>query len=84
MTEEPAVCTSARAGSRPASVHASSSPEKLARSFGNLVEVRPFVGDPDDRELELLERFLIELGPVANVRTIEKRGWRSRFSPGSG
>jgi len=60
------------------------SPEKLARSFGNLVEVRPFVGDPDDRELELLERFLIELGPVANVRTIEKRGWRSRFRPGSG
>ncbi len=56
------------------------SPEKLARSFGNLVPVRPFLGDPADRELELLERYLEQLGPVENVRTIEKRGWQTRCS----
>lgn len=54
------------------------SPEKLARSYGNLVAVRPFFGDPQDRELELLERYLEQLGPLDNVRTIEKRGWQRR------
>jgi TFIIF-interacting CTD phosphatase-like protein len=57
------------------------SPEKLKRSYGNLVAVRPFVGDPADDELLRLEHFLRELGPVPNVRTVEKRGWRARFSP---
>lgn len=57
------------------------SPEKLARSYGNLVAIRPFVGDPEDGELALLERYLLELGPVENVRAIEKRDWRARYSP---
>jgi TFIIF-interacting CTD phosphatase-like protein len=57
------------------------SPEKLARSYGNLIEIRPFQGEPDDGELALLERYLLELGPVENVRAVEKRGWRARFSP---
>jgi TFIIF-interacting CTD phosphatase-like protein len=52
------------------------SPEKLVRSYGNLVCVRPFLGDPADRELALLERYLEQLGPLDNVRTIEKRGWQ--------
>ena len=54
------------------------SPEKLRRSYGNLVAVRPFVGDPADDELLFLEHYLRELGPVENVRTVEKRGWRAR------
>jgi hypothetical protein len=46
--------------------------------------VRPFVGDPNDDELLHLEHYLRELGPVENVRTIEKRGWRSRPRPDAG
>jgi len=60
------------------------SPEKLRRNYGNLIAVRPFVGDPDDDELLHLEHYLRELGPVENVRTIEKRGWRSRLAEDAG
>lgn len=55
------------------------SPEKIARSYGNLVKVAPFLGAPADDELLWLERYLRELGPVPNVRTVEKRGWRARL-----
>jgi TFIIF-interacting CTD phosphatase-like protein len=55
------------------------SPEKLARSYGNLVQIRPYLGDPEDRELHLLMPYLLELKPAPNVRVIEKRGWRSRL-----
>ena len=53
-------------------------PAKLVRSYGNLIAVRPFEGDPDDRELTLLQRYLPIIGAVANVRTIEKRRWREQ------
>lgn len=53
-------------------------PAKLARSYGNLVAVRPYLGDAQDEELTLLAAYLDELGPIPNVRTIEKRGWRAR------
>ena len=55
------------------------SPEKFERSYGNYVYVRPFEGDPEDAELEMLGRYLDELGPVPNVRSVEKRRWRTRF-----
>lgn len=54
------------------------SPEKLAKNYGNGVIVRPFEGDPADDELRLLLKYLEVLGPVENVRAVEKRGWRSR------
>lgn len=48
------------------------------RSYGNLVQVRPFEAiDLQDDELELLAEYLDELGPVTNVRTFDKRNWRS-------
>ncbi len=53
-------------------------PSKYARHYGNLVTVREFLGDAADAELPLLADYLIELAEVANVRTIEKRGWRLR------
>lgn len=53
-------------------------PSKYARHYGNLVTVREFVGDPDDMELPQLAAYLRTLVPVANVRTVEKRGWRAR------
>lgn len=51
-------------------------PEKFKRSYGNYIRVQAFEGDPEDTELEQLARYLETLGPVPNVRTIEKRGWR--------
>jgi RNA polymerase II subunit A small phosphatase-like protein len=53
-------------------------PSKYARSYGNLVTVREFVGDRVDGELPLLARYLRTLLAMPNVRTIEKRGWRDR------
>jgi RNA polymerase II subunit A small phosphatase-like protein len=55
------------------------SPEKFSRSYGNYVYMRPFEGDPADRELERLRRYLEELGSAPNVRTIEKRGWHASY-----
>ncbi len=52
-------------------------PAKLARSYGNLIAVRPYLGAEQDDELEQLARYLEGLGPVANVRTIEKRNWKA-------
>ena len=54
------------------------SPEKFERSYGNYIPVREFEGDPSDDELPRLRRYLEMLGPVPNVRTIEKRRWWDR------
>jgi RNA polymerase II subunit A small phosphatase-like protein len=51
-------------------------PSVYARSYGNLVAVREFVGDRADAELPLLARYLHSLLPVPDVRTVEKRHWR--------
>jgi RNA polymerase II subunit A small phosphatase-like protein len=51
-------------------------PRKWEQSYGNLVRVRAFEGDPADDELPLLLRYLEELRHVPNVRRIEKRYWR--------
>lgn len=53
------------------------SPRLLARNYGNLIRVLPFRGDTEDRELRMLASYLLELKDVANVRAIDKRGWRS-------
>jgi len=52
------------------------SPEKLARTRGNLIRVRPFLGDPDDDELSKLARYLPTLADAENVRKVDKRDWR--------
>ncbi len=56
------------------------SPEKIIQSYSNLVYVRPFLGDPADDELEALLRYLHQLGPLENVRPVEKRFWRTRLA----
>jgi len=53
-------------------------PEKLKEHYGNLVRVAEFYGDQGDDELLLLRDYLGLLAQVPNVRSIEKRGWRSR------
>lgn len=55
------------------------SPEKIQRSYGNYIRVQAFEGSLDDDELVWLARYLQRLGPVPNVRTIEKRGWRGNL-----
>ncbi|MCA9615639.1 MAG: HAD family hydrolase [Sandaracinus sp.] len=57
-------------------------PEKIAASYGNHVPVRPYEGDLADDELLWLPKLLESLGPLPNVRAIEKRGWRRRFVDG--
>lgn len=54
------------------------SPEKLMQSHSNLVPIRPFVGNQSDAELPLVLAYLHTLGPLTNVRPIEKRWWRAR------
>jgi RNA polymerase II subunit A small phosphatase-like protein len=55
-------------------------PRKAERNYGNAVYVRPWLGDPDDDELELLGRYLSSLHAVPDVRLVEKRGWRMRLT----
>ena len=51
-------------------------PFKYRRSYGNLVCVSEFLGDSGDTELRWLADYLATLADVANVRRVEKRGWR--------
>jgi len=55
-------------------------PAKIARSYGNYVRVEPYLGAPEDGELQALATYLDHLGPVDDVRRIEKRGWRQRHA----
>ena len=52
-------------------------PFKYRRSYGNLVRVSEFTGDPADTELQWLADYLPTLADVANIRAVEKRGWRN-------
>jgi RNA polymerase II subunit A small phosphatase-like protein len=52
------------------------SPEKYERHYGNLVPVRPFMGDPADTELRDLKQYLGGLRFKDDVRKLEKRNWR--------
>ena len=50
-------------------------PRGLERSASNLVPILPFMGDPDDEELDKLLPFLTELGALDDVRAVDKRRW---------
>ena len=56
------------------------SPEKWRQSYGNLVPVRPFLGDENDNELSQLIPYLRFLQDQPNIRTLEKRHWRSHLA----
>jgi RNA polymerase II subunit A small phosphatase-like protein len=55
---------------------------KLMRNYGNHILIRQWIGDLADRELAAILEYLEELGPMSNVRTLEKRGWWYRKAPG--
>ena len=52
------------------------SADKHVLNYGNLIQVAPFVGDPNDNELKLLWPYLETFKHIENVRTVEKRGWK--------
>lgn len=54
-------------------------PEKHKENFGNLVHIPEFKGEVTDAELPLLREYLKDLAKELNIRTVEKRGWRSRM-----
>jgi RNA polymerase II subunit A small phosphatase-like protein len=56
------------------------SPEKHTRNYGNLIQVAPFTGNPNDDELAHLAAYLTKFAALPDVRTIEKRHWRRRLA----
>lgn len=54
------------------------SAESASRNYGNLVRVKPYGGEPEDRELLLLEKYLISIAERTDLRSIEKRLWRKQ------
>lgn len=53
-------------------------PIKLRKNYGNAIYVRPFEGDREDDELELLATYLKAISSYEDVRSLEKRGWRDK------
>jgi RNA polymerase II subunit A small phosphatase-like protein len=54
-------------------------PKKHQQNYGNLIRIEPWIGDEDDRELERLMLYLLDLKPEPNVRALEKRRWWVRY-----
>jgi RNA polymerase II subunit A small phosphatase-like protein len=52
------------------------SPEKHLHSYRNLLPVLPFLGDPSDKELAAVLRYLEWLDAQPDVGSVDKRDWR--------
>lgn len=52
------------------------SPEKWRQSYGNLVQVAPYLGAEEDTELARLASYLHVLKEQPDIRAVEKRQWR--------
>ena len=52
-------------------------PRQVERNFGNSIYVTPYLGSAEDTELGELSQYLNGFSTVADVRKIEKRGWRN-------
>jgi TFIIF-interacting CTD phosphatase-like protein len=55
------------------------SKEKLERNYGNHISVAPYRGELNDDELAFLQKYLISLKDISNIRKVEKRGWKQLF-----
>lgn len=51
--------------------------EKATCNYGNAIYSKEYKGNADDKELLRLLEYLLTLKDVENVRTIEKRYWRT-------
>ncbi|NML64831.1 HAD family hydrolase [Hymenobacter sp. RP-2-7] len=56
-------------------------PAKVLHNYGNAIYPTPYAGQPNDQELSQLTAYLRSLSTAENVRTIEKRHWRSHWVP---
>jgi carboxy-terminal domain RNA polymerase II polypeptide A small phosphatase len=56
-------------------------PSKARRNYGNVIYPKEYLGDSGDNELLLLFKYLMKIKDVENVRTIEKRNWKSIMRP---
>jgi hypothetical protein len=56
-------------------------PSKARRNYGNVIYPKEYLGDSGDNELLLLFKYLMKIKDVENVRTIEKRNWKSIVRP---
>lgn len=56
------------------------SPEKVFYNYGNAIYVDDFTGNTNDQELVFLSKYLPTLHAVENVRTLEKRGWKTTLN----
>jgi RNA polymerase II subunit A small phosphatase-like protein len=54
-------------------------PYKCSNNYGNAIYPKEFLGDSQDNELKKLAQYLKTLKDAPNVRTIEKRGWNTKF-----
>jgi NLI interacting factor-like phosphatase len=54
--------------------------ENFHDAYGNLVQVKRFVGDSSDTELQKLAQYLPRLAQEPNIRKLEKRHWRNQVS----
>jgi RNA polymerase II subunit A small phosphatase-like protein len=60
-------------------------PAKCIHNYGNAIYVKEYEGREPDEELLHLGRYLATLADAVNVRTLEKRHWRSQAgAPGAG
>jgi TFIIF-interacting CTD phosphatase-like protein len=53
---------------------------KFKRNYGNLICIREFLGNQNDKELLLLESYLELLHHEPDIRKIEKRSWRAKVN----
>jgi TFIIF-interacting CTD phosphatase-like protein len=53
-------------------------PIKLERNYGNLIRVKEFIGEQTDHELVFLTKYLEILQKENNLRSLEKRNWKSK------
>jgi carboxy-terminal domain RNA polymerase II polypeptide A small phosphatase len=55
--------------------------ENFYDAYSNLVQVKRFLGDSSDTELQKLAQYLPLLAKESNVRKLEKRRWRNALTP---
>ena len=53
--------------------------EKARANYGNLIPIKAFVTDKNDKVLVKLYQYLVSLKNVNDVRKIEKRSWSMSF-----
>ena len=55
--------------------------ENYHDAYGNLVQIRKYLGDSSDTELLRLGQYLPRLASEPNIRKLEKRRWQDNTMP---